>query len=231
MVDPGEQVSLTLQREFSEEALNSLAVPPSERAEIHKRITELFKSAGFEVKNRHPLACLVSCLNQQLFLWGKLQYVFFSFRFIKATWMILETLTMLGWRQSLLTSMMTQVSIINNSKTFFPFALSLLKILLYRSRILFMRQLLQQFANHFKRLVSLQTINSVFVGHWHICTVIAGNSVSELPLQAGDDAGQVQWVDVDSSFPLYASHSHFLELVAKERKAHWWPRTDLNRLT
>lgn len=48
-----------------------------------------------------------------------------------------------------------------------------------------------------------------------------GNSVSELPLQAGDDAGQVQWVDVDSSFALYASHSHFLELVAKERKAHW----------
>lgn len=51
--------------------------------------------------------------------------------------------------------------------------------------------------------------------------VTAGNSVSELPLQAGDDAGQVQWVDVNSSFALYASHSHFLELVAKERKAHW----------
>lgn len=45
--------------------------------------------------------------------------------------------------------------------------------------------------------------------------------MNELPLQAGDDAGQVKWVDVDSSSPLYASHSHFLELVAKERKAHW----------
>uniref|UniRef100_A0A3Q2E7M9 Nudix (nucleoside diphosphate linked moiety X)-type motif 9 n=1 Tax=Cyprinodon variegatus TaxID=28743 RepID=A0A3Q2E7M9_CYPVA len=46
-------------------------------------------------------------------------------------------------------------------------------------------------------------------GHFHL---------QLLPLQAGDDAGQVQWVDVDSSFALYASHSHFLELVARERK-------------
>lgn len=49
MVDPGEQVSLTLQREFSEEALNSLAVSPSEREKIHGRITKLFKSVGFQV--------------------------------------------------------------------------------------------------------------------------------------------------------------------------------------
>lgn len=60
-----------------------------------------------------------------------------------------------------------------------------------------------------------------FVGQCHVFIATAGNSVSELPLQAGDDAGHVQWVDVDSSFPLYASHSNFLELVAKERKAHW----------
>lgn len=45
--------------------------------------------------------------------------------------------------------------------------------------------------------------------------------MSELPLQAGDDAGHVQWVDVDSSLLLYASHFSLLELVAKERKAHW----------
>ena len=51
MVDPGEQVSLTLQREFSEEALNSLAVEASKKAEIHERITKLFKSSGFQVCN------------------------------------------------------------------------------------------------------------------------------------------------------------------------------------
>ncbi|XP_068606328.1 ADP-ribose pyrophosphatase, mitochondrial [Brachionichthys hirsutus] len=124
MVDAGEQVSLTLQREFSEEALNSLVVPPSERAKIHERITKLFKSKGFQVFKGYvddP-------------------------RNTDHAWM--ETVAVNFHDES-------------------------------------------------------------------------GDSMSELPLQAGDDAGHVQWVDVDSSFPLYASHSQFLELVAKERKAHW----------
>uniref|UniRef100_A0A3Q1GM62 ADP-ribose pyrophosphatase, mitochondrial n=1 Tax=Acanthochromis polyacanthus TaxID=80966 RepID=A0A3Q1GM62_9TELE len=124
MVDPGEQVSLTLQREFSEEALNSLSVTPAERAKIHERINKLFKSPGFQVYKGYvddP-------------------------RNTDNAWM--ETVAVNFHDES-------------------------------------------------------------------------GNSVSELPLQAGDDAGQVKWVDVDSSFALYASHSHFLELVAKERKAHW----------
>lgn len=124
MVDPGEQVSLALQREFSEEALNSLAIPESEKAQLHDRITKLFNSDGFQVFKGYvddP-------------------------RNTDNAWM--ETVAVNFHDES-------------------------------------------------------------------------GNSVSELPLQAGDDAGQVQWVDVDSSFPLYASHSSFLELVAKERKAHW----------
>ncbi|GAA6226107.1 ADP-ribose pyrophosphatase, mitochondrial [Lates japonicus] len=124
MVDPGEQVSLTLQREFSEEALNSLSVSPSERAKLHERITKLFKSPGFQV----------------------FQGYVDDPRNTDNAWM--ETVA---------------VNFHDDS----------------------------------------------------------GNSVSELPLQAGDDAGQVKWVDIDSSFALYASHSHFLELVAKERKAHW----------
>lgn len=49
----------------------------------------------------------------------------------------------------------------------------------------------------------------------------SGDSVSALPLQAGDDAGHVSWVDVDSATALYASHSGFLETAAKERRAHW----------
>lgn len=106
MVDPGEQVSLTLQREFSEEALNSLAVPPSERAKILERISKLFKSPGFQVSNRHPLACSPSHFSAST---RKTKISLFSFRSIKVTWMIPETLTMLGWRRSLSTSMMTQV--------------------------------------------------------------------------------------------------------------------------
>ncbi|XP_004071576.1 ADP-ribose pyrophosphatase, mitochondrial [Oryzias latipes] len=124
MVDPGEQVSLTLQREFSEEALNSLAIPTSEREKIHERITELFSCNGFQVYKGYvddP-------------------------RNTDNAWM--ETVAV----------------------------------------------------NFHDEL---------------------GDSVSELPLQAGDDAGQVKWVDLDSSLNLYANHSHFLEIVAKERKAHW----------
>lgn len=54
MVDPGEQVSLTLQREFSEEALNSLEVSAAERAKIHDRISKLFNSVGFQVQTPSP---------------------------------------------------------------------------------------------------------------------------------------------------------------------------------
>lgn len=124
MVDPGEQVSLTLQREFSEEALNSLAISPAEKAKVNERITKLFKSSGFQVFKGY-------------------------------------------------------VDDPRNTD------------------------------NAWMETVAVNFHDDL------------GDSVSELPLQAGDDAGQVKWVDVDSSFPLYANHSHFLELVAKERKAHW----------
>ncbi|XP_047216020.1 ADP-ribose pyrophosphatase, mitochondrial-like isoform X2 [Girardinichthys multiradiatus] len=124
MVDPGEQISLTLQREFSEEALNSLSLKQSEKGEIQQRIKQLFDSAGFQVYKGYvddP-------------------------RNTDNAWM--------------------------------------------------------------------ETVAVNFHDE-------EGNSVSALPLQAGDDAGEVQWVDVDLSFALYANHSHFLELVARERNAHW----------
>lgn len=124
MVDPGEQVSLTLQREFSEEALNTLSMSAADKAKLHDRIVKLFKAPGLEVYKGYvddP-------------------------RNTDNAWM--ETVAVNFHDES-------------------------------------------------------------------------GNSVSELPLQAGDDAGQVQWVDLDSSFPLYASHSSFLEQVAKKRKSHW----------
>ncbi|XP_041937750.1 ADP-ribose pyrophosphatase, mitochondrial isoform X1 [Alosa sapidissima] len=122
MVDPGELVSLTLQREFSEEALNSLEMP--DKAELHERITKLFSSPGLQVYKGYvddP-------------------------RNTDNAWM--ETVA---------------VNFHDDS----------------------------------------------------------GDSVSALPLEAGDDAGHVSWIDVDSAQPLYASHSHFLETVAKERHAHW----------
>ncbi|XP_069042396.1 ADP-ribose pyrophosphatase, mitochondrial isoform X2 [Lepisosteus oculatus] len=124
MVDPGEKVSATLQREFSEEALNSLALPSEERARLSQRITELFSSPGLQVYKGYvddP-------------------------RNTDNAWM--ETVAV----------------------------------------------------------------------NFHDET---GDSVSGLPLHAGDDAGQVAWVDVDSSLRLYASHAHFLETAARHHHAHW----------
>lgn len=110
MVDPGEQISLTLQREFSEEALNSLGASAAERAKIHDRITKLFNSAGFQVQPRSP-----SHLHADMF-WvrneDKIKFSFFFFRFIKAMWTIRGTLTMPGWRRLLSTSTMNQVAIV-----------------------------------------------------------------------------------------------------------------------
>ncbi|CAH2308050.1 ADP-ribose pyrophosphatase, mitochondrial isoform X1 [Pelobates cultripes] len=48
-----------------------------------------------------------------------------------------------------------------------------------------------------------------------------GDLLDLLPLQAGDDAGKVQWVDVSSSCSLYASHSNFIKLVAEKHDANW----------
>ena len=40
-------------------------------------------------------------------------------------------------------------------------------------------------------------------------------------LSAGDDAGDVFWMDIDSRLPLFASHAKFLEKVADLRNGHW----------
>ncbi|KAB0336552.1 hypothetical protein E2I00_010759, partial [Balaenoptera physalus] len=42
-----------------------------------------------------------------------------------------------------------------------------------------------------------------------------------LPLEAGDDAKKVGWVDINDKLKLYASHSQLTQLVAEKRGAHW----------
>lgn len=49
MVAPGEDVSATLKREFSEETMNSLEMPSTELREIKRRVRETFKN-GREVR-------------------------------------------------------------------------------------------------------------------------------------------------------------------------------------
>ncbi|KAM4698187.1 ADP-ribose pyrophosphatase, mitochondrial isoform 2-T2 [Rhinophrynus dorsalis] len=48
-----------------------------------------------------------------------------------------------------------------------------------------------------------------------------GHLLNHLALQAGDDAGNVQWVDVGSECSLYANHASFLQILAEKKGAHW----------
>lgn len=48
-----------------------------------------------------------------------------------------------------------------------------------------------------------------------------GTAVGKFPLQAGDDAKNVKWVEVESSLGLYASHGEMIKKVVELRKAHW----------
>ncbi|XP_008554638.1 ADP-ribose pyrophosphatase, mitochondrial [Microplitis demolitor] len=45
--------------------------------------------------------------------------------------------------------------------------------------------------------------------------------VGNLPFEAGDDAANVKWIDIDKNLDLYASHIQFLELVSHKHNAHW----------
>ncbi|CAF0888397.1 unnamed protein product [Brachionus calyciflorus] len=42
-----------------------------------------------------------------------------------------------------------------------------------------------------------------------------------IELNAGDDAGHVEWIDISSNLKLYASHRDFIKKVANSRKAYW----------
>jgi len=48
-----------------------------------------------------------------------------------------------------------------------------------------------------------------------------GQEVGQLPLQAGDDAGDIQWMELSSKVVLYASHSDFVQKVVEKLGAHW----------
>eukprot|EP00127_Corallochytrium_limacisporum_P007524 Clim_evm46s253 gene=Clim_evmTU46s253 len=46
-----------------------------------------------------------------------------------------------------------------------------------------------------------------------------GAAFDQITLHAGDDAGQVKWVDIRADIALYASHANFIRAVAKLRHA------------
>ena len=50
----------------------------------------------------------------------------------------------------------------------------------------------------------------------------SGESVGRMPLQAGDDAKALKWIDISSEINLYASHKEFIEKAVYKLGAHWW---------
>lgn len=123
MVDPGEQVSLTVKREFFEEALNSLQITQEEKNSMENSLENFF-SKGSEVFR--------GCVDDP--------------RNTDNSWM--ETVAI----------------------------------------------------------------------NFHDDT---GEIIGKINLQAGDDAKNVKWVDVENSIRLYANHSQFIFETTKKLGAHW----------
>ncbi|KAH3884364.1 hypothetical protein DPMN_008342 [Dreissena polymorpha] len=48
-----------------------------------------------------------------------------------------------------------------------------------------------------------------------------GECVGKFSLHAGDDAAEVQWMDIDHSLKLYASHIDFIKATVGRLNAHW----------
>lgn len=49
----------------------------------------------------------------------------------------------------------------------------------------------------------------------------SGKILKNVSLKAGDDAGNVKWLDLDGSLELYASHKDFVEKTSDRLGAHW----------
>lgn len=48
-----------------------------------------------------------------------------------------------------------------------------------------------------------------------------GNVIGSLKFQAGDDAGNVKWLDIDQHVNLYANHRDIVQKVVEKLDAHW----------
>lgn len=48
-----------------------------------------------------------------------------------------------------------------------------------------------------------------------------GDTLKDIKFEAGDDAGNVKWLDVDGNVELYASHKIIVNQVVIRLNAHW----------
>ena len=98
-MEAGDTVSITLKKEFGEEAMNSMEATEEEKKEIEAHIDTLFHN-GEEVTSIRPIPPV---------------HISHHCRYTLDMWTTRATQTMLGWKQLPTTSMMKQVLIINSS--------------------------------------------------------------------------------------------------------------------
>lgn len=60
MVDPGDNVTNTLKKEFGEEALNSLELSPEENKKIHDSLEDLFCHGTMVIKKSSQIIFIIS---------------------------------------------------------------------------------------------------------------------------------------------------------------------------
>ncbi|MCI4384899.1 hypothetical protein PGIGA_G00044020 [Pangasianodon gigas] len=267
MVDPGELVSQTLQREFSEEALNSFQACPEERKKIYERISKLFSSPGELVSqtlqrefSEEALNSFQACPEERKKIYERISKLFSSPGFqVYKGYVDDPRNTDNSWMETVAVNFHDELENVSGaSRAAIRHRSRPSSVMDQRDGMVDPGELVSQ---TLQREFSEEALNSfqacpeerkkiyerisklfsspgfqVYKGYvddprntdnsWMETVAVnfhdeLGDSVSELPLQAGDDAGQVSWCDVDSSQPLYASHSHFLQIVAEERHAHW----------
>ncbi|XP_023932559.1 ADP-ribose pyrophosphatase, mitochondrial-like [Lingula anatina] len=214
MVDAGERVSVTLKREFAEEAMNSLEANSEEKEKIKKSLETLF-SKGVEVikgpvwkRDKNGSKVIHPTTKKPI-----LQFVAIQ-RKDSGEWAIPGGMVDAGERVSVTLKREFAEEAMNSLEANSEEKEKIKKSLetLFSKGVEVYRGYVDDPRNTDN--VWMETVAYNF----HDDT---GDSVGKFNLNAGDDAGNVKWTDISSSLQLFASHVDFIEKVAKKNNAHW----------
>lgn len=50
----------------------------------------------------------------------------------------------------------------------------------------------------------------------------SGKELEAIAFQAGDDAGEVKWIEISDNIKLHANHKDIIKMVANKFRAHWY---------
>ncbi|KAG1697222.1 ADP-ribose pyrophosphatase, mitochondrial [Nymphon striatum] len=194
MVDPGEKVSQTLKREFSEEALNSLCLKDEEK-KIIENIINVFFDNGTVVRNK--------------FL--KINYINYILTF---SWDIYPGMEKQPKKKK--KSKQAKKEVKGKREK------DINKFSMLNWRTIAKDGKRWQFIVYDGYIDDPRNTDNAWMeslaSNFHDDD---GLSVGKFPLHAGDDAAKVQWHDASSLMHLYASHAVLLKSVVERHGAHW----------